>query len=302
MNQFYDWMFDMKIGYPCINNSIGCTANSTFRLSSYSEQLLKEKIKNNLDCLLKILKYNKNKGILFFRISSDIIPFASHPICIFEWQKYFNKEFSDLGEYITKNNMRISMHPDQFVLLNSPKPEVVERSIAELEYHCEVLDLMGLDNTAKVQIHIGGAYGDKKIAVERFVMNYDRLPKQIKKRLVIENDDRIYTLADCMQTSKITGIPVLFDFFHHACLSNGERISDAVKTASKTWKKDDGILMTDYSSQEPKKRKGTHAKRIDLKDFSRVLSESKETDFDIMLEIKDKEKSAIRAIAFLQKK
>lgn len=86
----------MKIGYPCINTSIGCTANSTFRLKNYSEENMVEKINNNLDCLEKILNYNVEKGFLFFRISSDLVPFASHPICTFNWRGYFKKRFREM--------------------------------------------------------------------------------------------------------------------------------------------------------------------------------------------------------------
>jgi UV DNA damage endonuclease len=159
----------MKIGYPCINTSIGCTANSTFRLANYSEENMISKIENNLSCLEKILDYNIDKGLLFFRISSDLVPFASHPICKFKWQEYFKERFKKIGKIIKENNFRISMHPDQFVLLNSPNDKIVQSSIRELEYHCQVLDLMGLDSTAKVQIHVGGAYSNKEESIERFI-------------------------------------------------------------------------------------------------------------------------------------
>ncbi|MEM4219060.1 MAG: UV DNA damage repair endonuclease UvsE [Candidatus Micrarchaeia archaeon] len=285
----------MKIGYPCINNSIGCTANSTFRLANYSEENMKEKISNNLSCLKKILEYNVKNGLLFFRISSDIVPFASHPICKFNWQKYFSKEFKEIGKYIKENDIRISMHPDQFVLINAKDKRIIESSIRELNYHCDVLDLMGLDSTAKVQIHVGGVYGNKEESIKRFIENYKKLPNKIKKRLVIENDERNYSLKDCVAIYQETGIPVLFDSFHHLCLNNGETRREGVEIAMDTWKEKDGVLMTDYSSQEKNAKIGTHAKHIDIEDFKRYIEETKNLDFDIMLEIKDKEKSALKA-------
>ena len=123
----------MRIGYPCINRSIGCTPSSTFRLASYSDNRLRETIEGNLTCLKKILSYNADNGLLFFRITSDLIPFASHPVCTFPWQKHFADEFSAIGEYIQKQRFRISMHPDQFVLLNAPDQGVLERSITDLD-------------------------------------------------------------------------------------------------------------------------------------------------------------------------
>ncbi|MGB5924349.1 MAG: UV DNA damage repair endonuclease UvsE, partial [Syntrophobacteria bacterium] len=124
----------MKIGYPCINRGIGCTANSTFRLASYSEERLIQKVENNLDCLFQILQYNVQNGFYFFRISSDLVPFASHPVCTFDWASHFRGQFRKVGEFIRKHDIRISMHPDQFVVINSLKDDVVERSVWELEY------------------------------------------------------------------------------------------------------------------------------------------------------------------------
>ncbi len=188
----------MRIGYPCINRSIGCTASRTFRLASYTEERLKETVKGNLACLQNILEYNRNHGMLFFRITSDLVPFASHPVCTFPWQTHFAGEFEQIGEYIRKHGFRISMHPDQFVLLNAPDEGVFQRSIADLVYQTQVLDLMGLDPTAKVQIHVGGAYGDKPLSMDRFADRYELLDPVIKNRLVIENDERLYTISDCL--------------------------------------------------------------------------------------------------------
>jgi len=286
----------MKIGYPCINRSIGCKANSTFRLVNYSESNLIEKVTNNLDCLGKILRYNLDNNLLFFRISSDLIPFAGHPICTFNWQEYFKERFQEIGNFILENDIRISMHPDQFVLINSNNESIVAKSILELNWHCEVLDSMGLDETAKVQIHVGGIYGDKNSAIERFVDNYKKLPNLIKKRLAIENDDKLYSLKDCLYVSKKTSVPVIFDSFHHSCLNNDESMEEAIKLSEKTWKNQDGILMTDYSSQAPNERFGKHAIHIDVENFRDYLKQTREHDFDIMLEIKDKEKSALKAI------
>jgi UV DNA damage endonuclease len=269
----------LKIGYPCINRSIGCTANSTFRLKSYSEKRMIESIKNNLECLQKILEFNKKKNLLFFRISSDLIPFASHPICEFDWQGVFKKDFKKVGNYIKKNNFRISMHPDQFIVLNSNKEKVVERSIRELEYHYNLLDLMELDKTAKIQLHMGGVYGNKKRSVERFAKNYRKLETLLKERLCIENDDKSYTLADCLELNRIIGIPVIFDTFHHECLNNGESIKEGIKLSQKTWKKKDGILMLDYSNQEKGQKKGKHIETIDESLFREFLTENRGIDF-----------------------
>jgi len=289
----------MKLGYPCINRRIGCTANSTFRLSSYSDAMLIRKVDNNLTCLHRILEYNVSHNLLFFRISSDLIPFAGHPICRFNWKAHFKTQFMALGTYIKTHNIRISMHPDQFVVINSTREDIVKKSVDELKWHCEVLDLMELDDTAKVQIHVGGVYGDRKSAVERFVKNYNRLPDLIKRRLVIENDERLYSLRDCILISKQIDIPVIFDSFHHSCLNNNETPLAALTEAATTWRTQDGVLMTDYSSQQPNSRPGRHAEHLDIEHFRDYINDTIGNDFDIMLEIKDKEASALKAIQLI---
>src|SRR6188508_879244 len=104
----------MRIGYPCINLSVKNPNSSTFRLKSYTETRFKETVSNNLDHLLSLLKFNKINSIYFFRISSDIIPFASHPVCEIDWRDSFKIKLREIGDFITQNNMRVSMHPDQF--------------------------------------------------------------------------------------------------------------------------------------------------------------------------------------------
>ena len=286
----------MRIGYPCINRSLPCKGNKTFRLKSYSENRFIETVTNNLNCLQSMLEYNKAHNILFFRISSDIIPFASHPILSVDWITVFKNKLKSIGDYIRKHEMRISMHPDQFIVLNTKTEAVLNRSIKELEYHAAFLDELELDTSSKIQLHVGGVYNDKKESMNRFVKHYDFLSKHIKKRLVIENDDRNYTIKDCLYISKHIHIPVLLDVFHHQLNNNNESVQNAFSLVSKTWKSRDGIPMIDYSSQEKHQRLGKHANHIDRDDFNRFLKDSQDFDVDVMLEIKDKEKSAIEAI------
>jgi UV DNA damage endonuclease len=286
----------MKIGYPCMNLTVDCQGTKTFRVKSYSEKKIIETVENNLKCLIEILKFNVKHDLYFFRISSDLVPFASHPVCGFKWEKHFADELTYIGDLIRQNEIRISMHPDQFTLINSPDRKIYERSVSELLYHSKVLDCMGLDLSAKIQIHIGGVYSDKNKSMERFVMRYEKLDTRIRSRLVIENDDRLYSLRDCVCIFKETGIPILFDVFHHEILNSGETLEEAFKLFVRTWRMNDGIPMVDYSSQENGQRIGTHARSIDIGKFRKFMNDTRAFDFDIMLEIKDKERSAIEAV------
>ena len=288
----------MRIGYPCINLGIGCKAAKTFRLKSYSEERLKQTVENNLSCLEQILKFNLANNLFFFRITSDLIPFASHPVNSFNWQDHYKSEFASIGAFIRKNRMRISLHPDQFTLINSLDEGIFERSQKELEYHRQVLDLMGLDTSAKIQIHVGGVYGDKEKSIKRFVDRFNNLEKSIRRRLVIENDDVSYNVSDCLQISDQIQVPVLFDVLHHQINKSGPA-KEAFALCAKSWDLErDGIPMVDYSSRKPSGSRRNHADSIDLEDFERFLAQSRPFDFDIILEIKDKEKSAIKAINF----
>ncbi|MFC1848537.1 UV DNA damage repair endonuclease UvsE [Chloroflexota bacterium] len=232
----------------------------------------------------------------FFRITSDLVPFASHPVCQFEWQHYFQDKFQDTGDYIRAHDIRISMHPDQFTLINSPDEGVFQRSLQELIYHVQVLDLMALDTSTKIQLHVGGVYEDKTTSIRRFVDRFNTLPDLVKRRLVIENDDRSYTLQDCLQVSSMASIPVILDSFHHQVNSSGESLGDALSSASSTWRQEDGILMVDYSYQKGNGRRGAHSETVNIDHFRQFLDTTKSYDFDIMLEIKDKEQSALKAV------
>ncbi len=233
----------------------------------------------------------------FFRITSDLVPFASHPICRFDWQNHFKSKFEEIGKFIRSNNMRISMHPDQFTLINSVDEDIFNRSVKELAYHAQVLDLMKLDVSAKIQIHIGGIYGNKQKSMQRFVKRFFQLNEFIARRLVIENDDKLYCLQDCLKISDETDLPVLFDIFHHALYDSGESIAQAFENFVGTWSANsDGIPMVDYSSRRHEGSTRQHAESIDLDDFRLLLKETEPYDFDVMLEIKDKERSALKAV------
>ncbi len=297
----------MRIGYPCLNLTLKRSSNSTFRLKSYSENRLNETVKSNLEHLLNVLKFNFNNGILFFRISSGLIPFASHPICKSDWGNSFKSQLTETGEYIKKNNFRVSMHPSQFVILNSKHERIIENSIKELHYHCKLLDGMGLPHDAKIQIHVGGAFGDKKTAKDDFINTYNKLDEKLKNRMVIENDERSYSLGDCIDINKQTGVPIVLDTLHHEHLNNGENIEEAILLAAKTWKNPfDGVQIIDYSSQSKGDRKGKHAQTIDKNHFIKILHTIEKImakyscDMDLMIEIKDKEKSALAALEWIR--
>jgi len=291
----------MKIGYPCINLSLNCRSSRTFWLKNYSEKKLIETIENNLNCLKTILEFNCHNGILFFRITSDLIPFASHHIMTFNWQDYFKSKFKEIGLYFRKKSIRITMHPGQYTVLNSKNEKIVENSIKELKYHTKILELLGLDSTVKIITHVGGVYGDKKNSIKRYIERYKELSENLKKHYVIENDDKSYSLNDTLLINASTEILIILDLYHHNCNNLGESIEKAIEKAFKVWKEKDGLPILHYSSEHPFKGKSKHAEEIDMNHFRNFIKRTDEYNFDIMLEIKNKEKSALLVVKSLMK-
>ena len=102
----------MKVGYACVNTSINCSTSKTFRLKNYSRERLMKTVSNNLSCLKRVLKFNQEHAISFYRITSKLVPFASHSINNVDWLSEFKEELEGIGELIKNNSMRVSMHPD----------------------------------------------------------------------------------------------------------------------------------------------------------------------------------------------
>ncbi len=192
------------------------------------------------------------------------------------------------------------MHPGQYTVLDAIREDVYHNCLSELRYHSDVMDAMRLPDSDKIQIHVGGAYDDKAVSMKRFIARYRDLDKAIQRRLVIENDEKQYGLHDCLMINEDTGVPILLDVFHHQLNNNGISITKALLLISRTWRNNHGIPMVDYSQGASVSRKRIHADSIDIRTFRNFIAETLDFDFDIMLEIKDKEFSAIRAFEVLK--
>lgn len=287
----------LKIGYACIPLTTKARTNRRLTLKNYSEEKLKSILADNLKDLNKILKHNLNNNIKMFRISSDIVPLGSHIVNTFNWKEYFKKELIEIGEFIKKNHIRVSMHPGQYTIINSPNKEIVSKSIKDLEYHCDFLDSLDVDYTNKLILHIGGVYNDKKAAKLRFIENFNSLTPAIKNRLVIENDEKNFSLNDVLEISPLINAPVVFDNLHNSCYGdNNYTTKEIYKKVIQTWQRKDGAMKVHYSQQAPEKKLGSHSQTIFSTEFLQYYNETKEFNADIMLEVKDKDISAIKCI------
>lgn len=286
----------MRIGYACITLGDEEIKYKNFRIENIDKKA-KEIIEWNISALNKAIEYNGNNGIHMFRITSDLIPFASHSDMKFDWKGEFKERFHDIGMNIQKYDIRVSMHPGQYTVINSKNEEVVKKSIKELEYHLDVLKMLETKESSKIILHIGGVYGNKKDALERFINNYKRLSDELKDRIVIENDDSRYNIKDVLYISNRCGAPVVFDNLHHSINPPDVIKSEEywIEMCSKTWHTKDGIQKIHYSQQDKGKRKGAHSATIFTGEFKSFIDKIKDMDdLDIMLEVKDKNLSAIK--------
>jgi len=191
----------------------------------------------NTDALLAALQFCADHGIGCFRVNSQILPIKTHPACGYEVEDLpehdeIVRRFKECGTFVKKHRLRTCFHPDQFVVLNSQRPDVVEGSIRELEYQAAVAEWIGAD---VVNIHGGGAYGDKPKALADFARNLERLSTRVRSRLTVENDDKTYTPADLLPLCKATGIPLVYDVHHHRCNPDGMSVEQATTEALATW-------------------------------------------------------------------
>jgi UV DNA damage endonuclease len=192
---------------------------------------------SNAEALQASLQFCADNGIGCFRINSQILPLKTHAQCGYNVPDLPNgaeiiRRFQACGEFASDHDIRTCFHPDQFVVLNSPRPEVVDRSIAELEYQSEVAEWVGAD---VVNIHGGGAYGDKADALARFAQNLNRLSDRVRSRLTVENDDTTYTPSDLLPLCRAEGIPLVYDVHHHRCNQNEHSVEEATQQAIDTW-------------------------------------------------------------------
>ncbi len=190
--------------------------------------------RTNAEALLASLQFCAENGIGCFRVNSQILPIKTHPQLGIQVDDLpegaeIIRRFRACGEFARGHGLRTCFHPDQFVVLNSPRPDVVEASIRELEYQAEVAEWIGAD---VVNIHGGGAYGDKQKALADFARNLNRLSRGSRSRLTVENDDKTYTPADLLPICKAEGMPLVYDVHHHRCNPDGMSVEQATEESS----------------------------------------------------------------------
>jgi len=291
----------MKLGYACINSTLqaagGITTNRGMRQKTFNEKGLpyvSELALQNVKDLENIVKWNEEMGIKLFRMSSDLFPWMT----FYEFEQLPDYPMIDvylknIGALADKYGQRLTFHPSHFNALGSPNPTVVEKAIKELNKHSEIMDLMGLSATVynKINIHVGGAYGDKKSTLERWINNYYLLDPNTQMRLTIENDDKanMYSVKELYKgISEQCGVPIVFDYYHHKFCTGGLSEQEALELAVSTWPKDI-VPCCHYSESRRKEHLDESIRAQAHSDLICGIIESYGLDIDVVVEAKHKE-------------
>ena len=295
----------MNLGYTCINMVLNArkgddriTTNRTMIKKTFHDKgvdYASELVLQNVSDLYQIIEWNEQNNIKFFRLSSDMFPWASEYYQ--DWGKFPNIEeitniLRDCGHLATKYGHRITSHPGPFNVLVSPNENVVQNTITDLTIHGDIFDFMGLSRTPynKLNIHCNGVYGDKQSAMDRFCTNFERLPESVQTRLTVENDDKatMYSVKDLYEgIHKRIGIPIVFDYHHYKFNTGGQTEQEALEMALSTW--GDIKPVVHYSESKAEHELNESIKPQAHSDLIEELPNTYGNDVDIMVEAKHKE-------------
>jgi len=286
----------MRIGYACLTVAVEGAHIRNCTLKTASPERLMALAGENLFALERMIDYNISNRILLYRISSDIVPFGSSLAADLPWDSLYAEKLDSIAAKIAASGMRVSMHPGQYTVLNSPDSGVVRRAMQDLSYHTCFLDALRLDSTHKIILHVGGKYGDASSALARFAVAYRDLDPAVTRRLVLENDGSIFNISEVLELCARIGAPTVYDNLHNVINPADRAKGDAhwITLCRATWKPADGAQKTHYSQQHPQKPRGAHSDSIDIRKFLEYYHGLPDEKPDIMLEVKDKNRSAVK--------
>ena len=249
----------------------------------------------NLHNSLRIMRHAVASGVHLYRFSSKLIPLFGHELTEgWDFIHQLHDDFAACGKFIRTHNLRVSLHPEHYLVLNSPKELVLRNSIADLDRHVQMFTAMSMDERAKLVIHTGGAYKDKESAMRRFVTNWTTVPEPIRKRITLENDDRTFTARDTLHLSQTIGIPMVLDLHHHRCNhEDGSTLGDIVQPVFASWQGSGLPPKIHVSSRRSNTDFRAHANDVDPDDLLAFLDQARELnqDVDVMIEAKNKDEA-----------
>ncbi|WP_370640518.1 UV DNA damage repair endonuclease UvsE [Salipaludibacillus sp. CUR1] len=302
-----------RLGYVAMSlNLQNASPSQTMTLKSFKNindweaavRKLERIAKSNIQNCLRLLKHNKAHEVDFFRLSSRLVPLATHEdLAKWDYIAALKESLIELGRFSEANGMRVDFHPDHFVVLNSPDKEIFQVSLDVLKYHYLLLRYMGLSPDHRCVIHLGGRYADKEQSLERFIDHWSVVPKGIQKMLIIENDDTSYTLGNCLYVCEKLNIPQVFDIHHHLANHDGESWEDHWPRVVNSWSHSPLPVKMHISSPKSEKEFKAHADYVDvdlLLDFVKKTNGSAR-QIDCMIEAKKKDNALFKLTNELKK-
>ncbi len=261
---------------------------------------LKRLSRENLSNTLRILRYNVAHDILVYRLTSKLVPLATHPD-FQNWDYIADLQdlLAEMGDYIRTHNLRVSAHPDHFTLINSPKQKIFADSLRDLAYHDAIFSAMGLPDATLV-MHVGGLYHDAEASIARFKQNFALLPEAIRNRVALENDDKSYSINQVLPLCQELGVPMVLDVHHHSCCNHGEDLLQNLSAIYDTWRGQ--LPKVHFSSPKNEKQFRHHADDVSVTEFTVFLCLAKEIDrdIDVMIEAKNKDRALFKLMEGLR--
>lgn len=297
----------VRLGYVALSKALDdVTTSSTITYTNYinknyNTSKLLEITKNNLDSLYEIIKYNVKNNFHFYRLTSKLVPLATHDKVDFDYITPLLDEYKKIGKLINDNNIRVDTHPDQYAVLNSMDSKIVKNTVEILEYHYKIMDALGIKDKIII-LHAGSSACGKKASITRFINNFNKLPDHIKKCIAVENDDKVYNIKDVLELCHKINVPMVLDYHHFICNNEKEDINDYLKEIIDTW--DGKLPKMHFSSPKSKLKKEfrSHSDYINKECFIKFINilKKQDKDIDIMLEAKAKDDAISRLVRCLK--
>ena len=289
----------IRLGYVAISKTLEDITSSTPMTYTYWNKTkdynkLNDIIISNLNDLIEILNYNIKNNIHFYRLTSKLIPLATHKEVEFDYLNKYKYYYNKISNIINNNNLRIDVHPDQFCVLNSTNKDVIKASIDNLEYHLNILNALKINNPLII-LHIGSNVFGKEKSITRFINTFNNLPNRLKKTIALENDDKIFNAKDVIKLCQKLSIPFVFDYHHHRC-NPCENIEDLIPEILNTWKTINPKMHLSSPKNKTKKEFRSHHDYIDINDFINLINlvKKENKNIDIMIEAKAKDEALFR--------
>ena len=297
----------INLGYVALPITLDITSSHTMTYTRYQmlgpelgNAQLHKIILSNFDALEKILYYNYKNKIHFYRMTSNLIPLATHPEVHYDFYEQYKERYRQIGKMIHDYQIRVDFHPDQYCVLNSVRNDVVDASIRLLKHHVKMMEMMGIE--MKLVLHLGGGTYGKKAGMNRFMKVFHLLDSNIQSKIVLEDDDKLYHAEDILEVCQMLDLPMVLDYHHHICNPSKTSIMLLLPKIYETWKKEILPPKMHFSSSASKRDFRSHNDYIEIGhfiDFVELLKQY-ERDVDLMIEAKKKDEALFRLVRQLR--